>query len=129
MDVALLKYESFNQLSSLVDDLYFVFYENIEHIKMIVGKGNQELGNQLVRKEEVYQCIFRVKAIRSDYRHDLEHGTDSDRKKKQKEIGDCYKHYCGHRPLKERDFRTIQEKLYEEFILLIDTLLSLQVSS
>lgn len=118
-----------NQLSSLVDDLYFVFYENIEHIKIIVGKGNKKLGDQLVREEEVYQCIFRVKAIRSDYRHDLDHGADSDRKKKQKEIGDCYKHYCGHRPLKEREFRTIQEKLYEEFILLIDTLISLQVSS
>lgn len=110
-------------LGRIIDGLYFVFYENLEHIKVLIGNGDKSYGDSLVRSDEIYQCIFDVKLIRSDLRHDLDHGKEKERKKKLKSVGDCYKKYCRNRPLKARDFRTLQEKLYKDVIQLEENLI------
>ena len=116
-----------DMLGKIIDGLYFVFYENLEHIKVLIGNGDQKTGDSMVRNEPVFQCIFRVKTIRSDLRHDLDHGSENERKKKLKAVGDCYKQYCGSRPLRERDYKKLQEKLYDEIIELEEALISYQI--
>lgn len=101
----------------IIDDFYEVFYENIEHIKAIVT-------DEVVRNEVVYQCIFRVKYMRTDLRHDYEHGKEKDIRNKDMAIGDSYKHYAGKPVLiTSSDYLTTQDKLYDEFDVLADHLL------
>lgn len=101
----------------VIDSLYFIFYENIEHIKAFVTEES-------VINEDVYQCIFRVKDMRTDMRHDIEHGGKSKIKKKNKDIGESYSHYTGKVALTSKsDYQTAQAKLYDEFEALTDYLI------
>lgn len=105
-----------SSFGDLVDGLYFIFYENLEHIKDIVT-------DPTVRKEDIYQCIFRVKHIRTDYRHDNDHGKESKIKQKIKDIGESYSYYTGKvAPTMKSDFLTAQEGLYDDFDRLTDHL-------
>lgn len=116
------------QLGRIIDVLYFVFYENLKHIKILIGHGDESKGDQMIRKEDIYQCIFDVKTIRSDIRHDLDHGKPNEVKKKLRSVGECYKKYCGNRPLKPKDFKKLQERIYDKVIELEDTLIQMMVS-
>lgn len=118
-----------DQFGKIIDALYFIFYENLEHIKELIGDGDKTKGDTLIRVEDTYQCIFHVKTLRSDLRHDLEHGSLKHRKKKQLSVGDCYRLYCGNRPLKERDFKKLQEKLYDKILALEEKMLTYQISN
>ena len=105
-----------SSFGDLVDGLYFIFYENLEHIKDIVT-------DPTVRKEDIYQCIFRVKHIRTDYRHDNDHGKVSKIKQKIKDIGESYSYYTGKvAPTLKSDFLAAQEGLYDDFERLTDHL-------
>lgn len=100
----------------IVDGLYFLFYENLERIKGLVTDA-------AVRNEEVYQCIFRVKDIRTDMRHDYEHGPESSIRKKTLEIGKSYSHYTGKPVLTSKaDFLRTQEMMYDEFDSMVNHL-------
>lgn len=99
-----------DNFGNVIDSLYYVFYENLEHIKDFVT-------DQAVRNEDVYQCIFRVKDIRTDLRHDYEHGKSVS--KKMREIAESYSHYAGKMLLTSSDdFKITQERLYDEFYTL-----------
>ena len=105
-----------DDFGDVVDGLYMFFYENLERIKGLVSEA-------AVRGEDVFQCIFRIKALRTDYRHDYEHGSDGDIRKANKKIGDSYKYYTGKPVLTSRqDYLQAQEKLYDEFDVLADYL-------
>ena len=105
-----------SSFGDLVDGLYFIFYENLEYIKAIVT-------DPTVRKEDIYQCIFRVKHISTDYRHDNDHGKESKIKQKIKDIGESYAYYTGKvAPTLKSDFLTAQEGLYDDFDRLTDHL-------
>lgn len=117
------------QLGRIIDVLYFVFYENLKHIKILIGRGDENKGDQMVRQENIYQCIFDVKTIRSDLRHDLDHGKSNDVKKNLKRVGDCYKEYCGSRPLKPKDFKKLQERIYDKVIDLENALIQMMVAT
>lgn len=125
MDVGNIVCVGDDQLGKIIDGLYFIFYENLEHIKIVIGKGDKAKGDTLVRNEAMYQCIFNVKTIRSDLRHDLDHGKENERKKKLKSVGECYKSYCGGRPLREKDFKKLQSRLYDEIIRLENGLIQM----
>lgn len=106
-----------NSFGNVIDSLYFVFYENLEHIKELVS-------DKAVRNEDVYQCIFRVKDIRTHLRHDYEHGKNID--KKTKEIADSYSHYTGKMLLTTcGDYELVQEGLYNDFYTLTGHLLKM----
>ncbi len=112
-----------NLMGKIIDDLYFIFYENLESIKAVIGNGDKKAGDRMVRSGDVYQCIFNVKVIRNDFRHDLDHGDDRSVQKKLRNIGECYKYYCNRRPLKARDYKILQLNLYNEFVTLTDSLI------
>lgn len=102
---------------TMIDDFYMMFYENLEHIKEIFSDA-------AVRKEDIYQCIFRVKDMRTDLRHDYEHGGNSKINQKRKNIAECYKHYTNKPVLyQQKDFVTLQKRLYDEFLLLEEHLI------
>ena len=106
-----------NSFGDVIDSLYFIFYENIEHIKALVTEES-------VVNEDVYQCIFRVKDIRTDMRHDIEHGGKSKIKKKNNDIAESYSHYIGKVALTSKtDYQTVQSKLYDDFETLTDHLI------
>lgn len=108
-----------DDFGKMIDGVYMLFYENLEHIKTLDS-------DNAVRTEEVYQCIFRVKDMRTDMRHDYEHGKNGDINKKRKAIHECYKHYIN-RPVlqRQRDYVTLQKKLYDELLTLEDHLFDL----
>lgn len=111
--------ESEHTFGDMIDHLYFLFYENLEHIKELIGKGNKKQGDSKVRNEDIYQCIFRVKDIRSDLRHDLEHGSESEIQKKRERTALAYKHYSAKRPRTPKEYKTFQIKIYREFAELL----------
>lgn len=115
------------QLGKVIDGMYFIFYENLEHIKLFIGLGDKAIGNKKVREEELYQPIFNIKTIRNDMRHDLDHGSEKERKKKLMNVGECYKHYCGRRPIKPSDYRKLQERVYDEMLMLLDGFISIKI--
>lgn len=114
-----------DQMGTIIDFLYFVFYENIEHIKILIGDGDKNKGDKIMRDQEIYQCIFQIKTIRSDFRHDLDHGSAKDRKVHFKNVGDCYKRYCGNRPIKPKEYKQLQDRLYDDVISLENHLISM----
>ena len=98
----------------IIDGLYFFFYENLKHIKDIFS-------DEAVRNEDVFQCIFRVKDMRTDLRHDFEHGDNI--KKKMKDIAESYSYYTGKvTPTTSVDYLMTQEGLYKDFCVLADYL-------
>lgn len=103
----------------LINGLYFLIYENQTGIKKMLGSGDQNVGDQIIREKEC-ECIFRIKDIRTDFEHDIEHGDAGNQRKKKKDIEDAYKYYAKKRPAKAKEYKQFQIKLYEDVILLID---------
>lgn len=126
VDIATITCTSRDELGKVIDTLYFLLYENLERIKVVVT-------DSAVRSESVYQCIFAVKDIRTDFRHDYEHGKETSIKKKRKEINERYKSYCGKIPSKQKDYTLLQKNLFKDILVLeehlIDTLEELQEDS
>ena len=105
-----------DSFGDILDGLYKIFYENLEHIK-------EHVGDKAVRNDDVFKCIFRVKMMRNDYRHDLDHGSESEIRKKELEIGKSYSHYVGKMVITASgEFQKAQEKLFDEFDVLADYL-------
>ena len=114
--------DSESKFEELIDNLYFLFYENIEHIKEVVGDGDgKNKGNSIIQNEELYQVIFRIKDIRTDLHHDYEHGNKNKIEKKRKDIEEAYMHY-GIRPRRPKEYKSFQKKLYKELSLLVNTI-------
>lgn len=110
---------SSEQFGIMIDYFYMMFYENLEHIKSLVS-------DEVVRKDENYQCIFRVKDMRTDIRHDYDHGKKKDIDKKRRDIITCYNHYANKPTLvSQRDYVTLQRKMYDEFLVLEEHLIQL----
>lgn len=102
----------------IVDGLYKLFYENLKHIKNLVSED-------AVRNDKIFQCIFRVKDMRTDYRHDYEHGPEGQINKKIQDIGESYSFYAGTPVLtSSEEFLQTQNGLYDDFDELADYLLS-----
>lgn len=117
VEIATITCTSKDELGKIIDALYFLLYENLERIKKVVT-------DSAVRNESVYECIFAVKSIRTDFRHDFEHGKDTAIKKKRKEINDYYKKYCGKIPLKQKDFSLLQKNLFQDILALEEHLIN-----
>lgn len=111
----------------MIDHLYFLFYENLERIKVFAGGGDKKKGDDKVRNEDVYQCVFRVKAIRSDLRHDLEHGSEKEIKVKRERTQEAYLHYANKRPRTAKEYKQFQIRLYEEIAALLRSLQAMEL--
>lgn len=126
VEIATITCTSRDELGKIIDALYFLLYENLERVKKVVT-------DSAVRNEDIYDCVFAVKSIRTDFRHDFEHGKETAIKKKRKEINDYYKKYCGKIPLKQKEFTLLQKNLFKDILALeehlIDKLEELQEDS
>lgn len=112
-----------DEFGVIIDGLYDFFYENLSRIKEVVP-------DEVVRNDAVFQCIFHVKNMRTDLRHDYEHGSDGDIRKANRKIGDSYSHYAG-RPvlLSSYDYVKVQDGLYNEFDVLVDYLTRIVINN
>ena len=112
-----------DEFGVIIDGLYDFFYENLSRIKEVVP-------DEVVRNDAVFHCIFHVKNMRTDLRHDYEHGSDGDIRKANRKIGDSYSHYAG-RPvlLSSSDFMKVQDGLYNEFDVLADYLTKIVINN
>ena len=111
-----------DEFGIIIDGLYDFFYENLSRIKEVVPE-------EVVRNDAVFQ-LFHVKNMRTDLRHDYEHGSDGDIRKANRKIGDSYSHYAG-RPvlLSSSDFMKVQDGLYNEFDILVDYLTGIVINN
>lgn len=80
-----------------------------------------KLTEEAVRNEDFFQCIFRVKDMRSDLRHDFEHGDKIE--KKMDDIARSYLYYTGKvTPTTSADYIKVQEGLFNDFYMLAEYL-------
>ncbi len=109
-----------DKFETLMKSIYSLIYENQNGIKKMLGNGDAKAGDEIMRGDE-YKCIFRIKDIRTDLEHDIQHGKEKDQKKKQKEIDDAYRFYFKKKkPTTAKEFKTFQINLYKDIINLID---------
>ncbi len=108
--------------STIVDNLYFLFYENLERIKTVVT-------DEEVRNNSLYSCIFAIKDFRTYYRHDFEHGKQNNIKKKSENIRACFMRYCGKMPVKSKDYMKLQYNLYNDILSMEEGLIEVMEES
>ncbi len=111
------------KFESMINHMYFLIYENQNGIKKLLGDGDEKKGDVLVR-DDAYSCIFRIKDIRTDFEHDIDHGGEKKYEKKRGEIADAYRFYAKKKPTTAREYKQFQIKLYEDVIALIDMFLA-----
>lgn len=98
--------------ADIIDQLFFMLYEGSG------GSSNRLVG--LVGDINLLEPLWKVKALRLEFRHDIEHGHRNEIDKKYLNIGNTYRELIGYeRPRSSRDWLTAQHNLY---IMLSDML-------
>lgn len=82
-----------DDFSKFIDSMYKLIYEGSGSLKRIPGK--------FIKDES--SILFDIKHLRTDFYHDVEHGKESDIKKKKKMIASIYKKYAGTNTIDEID--------------------------
>jgi len=101
-----------------VDDLYFLLYE-------APGGGSLKYETKHAGPLTHDECafVFVIKYLRNYYRHDLEHGSDRDIKKKFGDIAAYFRERgCDAPPRRRDEFRRLQRTLLEESVSFLDTI-------
>ncbi len=89
----------------VIDSLYMLIYE---------GSGSAKRITSLLTDSEC-STLWLIKNIRTDFRHDIEHGNKTKYLAKKKEIADAYYSLCGQpRPIKQRDWVNAHCELFEK---------------
>jgi hypothetical protein len=101
----------------VTDALYFLLYE---------GSGYAERLLNIV-DEEVLEPMWWLKKLRSDFRHDVDHGKQSKIQSTLKKTGDTYKRLIGCvRPKHNRDWGAAQLALYENLFCMLNKIYEMQ---
>ena len=95
-----------DEFGNFIDALYEMVYEGSGSLKRIPSsfKKNGFIG-------------FTVKIVRTDLRHDLEHGDEKEIKKKRARLSEIYKQYAGKTSfssLENKDLFVIQRKILQD---------------
>lgn len=102
----------------VIDSLYMLLYEGSGSAKRILE----------VLPDADCTVLWNIKHIRTDFRHDIEHGDEKKYLKKKRQIGCAYQAICGKpRPLKQKDWVTAHSELFtqvNEFLQSIMDILS-----
>lgn len=108
-----------NTFGNVMDSLYMLIYE---------GSGSANRILEVLNDEECLP-LWNIKSLRTDCRHDVEHGSEKQIQKKKREIGETYKSICGKlRPFKQKEWVTAHCNLFvkiNDFLDLIIEKLSL----
>ena len=103
-----------NTFGNVIDSLYMVIYE---------GSGEAKRILKLLSDEEC-SAIWKIKHIRTDFRHDIEHGDEAKYMKKKALIGEAYESICHKiRPIRQKDWVTAHSNLFAEVIKLLDLII------
>lgn len=104
-----------NTFGTVTDSLYFLLYE---------GSGDAKRILDFLSDEEC-SPLWNIKHLRTDFRHDVDHGKSSDIKKKKIAIGKAYHEICGMlRPLKQKDWVNAHHNLFIKTDAFLDLLIS-----
>ena len=96
----------------MVDCLYFVVYE---------GPGGQDHRLLNIMTHDELMVVWRVKHLRSNYRHDNEHGKNGSIRKKYNHIGTTYADLIGKAlPGCSADWIQMQKVLYVQVIDMLE---------
>lgn len=107
--------KSKDDFGNFIDALYKMIYE---------GSGSLKRIPQSFKEDDDF-IGFEIKHLRTDLRHDYEHGKEKDIEKKKKIISEIYKKYTGKATvssLRESSFNKIQESLLENILLFLKDL-------
>lgn len=89
----------------VIDSLYMLLYEGSGHAMRILD----------ALPDAECTTLWNIKHIRTDFRHDIEHGDEKKYLAKKKLIGYAYQSICGKaRPLKQKDWVTAHSTLFEQ---------------
>ncbi len=89
-----------------MDQLFFLLYE---------GAGTDNCRLLGIIDDSDLQPLWRVKHLRLDFRHDIEHGEVRDIARKHEKIGGAYEALIGKRSVTERvEWVRVQLSLYEQ---------------
>lgn len=89
----------------VIDSLYMLLYEGSGSAKRILE----------VLSDAECTVLWNIKLIRTDFRHDIEHGDEKKYLAKKKQIGCAYQTICGKpRPLKQKDWVTAHLGLFNQ---------------
>ena len=98
---------------NVIDSLYMLLYEGSGEAKRVLE----------VLSDSECAPLWNIKHIRTDFRHDIEHGEEKKYMKKMQLIGAAYKDICGkNKPLKQKDWVTAHCNLFvkvNEFLDLV----------
>ena len=88
---------------NVIDSLYMLLYEGSGEAKRVLE----------VLSDSECAPLWNIKHIRTDFRHDIEHGDEKKYMKKMQLIGAAYKDICGkNKPLKQKDWVTAHCNLF-----------------
>ena len=97
-----------------MDSLYMLIYEGS-------GSANRILE---VLNDEACLPLWNIKSLRTDCRHDVEHGSEEQIQKKKREIGETYQSICGKlRPFKQKEWVTAHCNLFVKINNFLDLII------
>ncbi|MBR5451371.1 MAG: hypothetical protein IKV36_00060 [Clostridia bacterium] len=103
-----------NTFGNVIDSLYMLIYE---------GSGSAKRIREILSDAEC-SPLWDVKHLRTDCRHDVEHGSDSEIKKKQRNIGKAYHTICGKsKPFKQKEWVTAHCNLFVNVNAFLDLII------
>lgn len=98
----------------VVDSLYMLIYEGSGDAKRILE----------VLSDNECTTLWNIKHIRTDFRHDTEHGDEKKYLAKKQKIGRAYQAICGKpRPLKQKDWVTAHSVLFKQVDELLQSII------
>ena len=99
---------------SVIDSLYMLIYE---------GSGGAKRIREVLTDTEC-TILWNIKHIRTDFRHDIEHGDEKKYLAKKRQIGRAYQTICGKpRPLKQKDWVTAHFMLFKQVDELLQSII------
>jgi len=100
----------------IVDNLFFLLYEGS-------GSDNCRLCN--IVDDEMLNPLWRIKHLRLDFRHDVDHGKDAPRK--HGKIADAYRSLIGKEtPITSKDWSEAQHCLYSQLLNMLNEIIKIQ---
>lgn len=98
----------------VIDSLYILIYEGSGSAKRILD----------ILSDTECAALWNIKHIRTDFRHDIEHGDEKKYLAKKQQIGCAYQAICGKpRPLKQRDWVTAHFTLLKQVNELLQSII------
>lgn len=99
--------------AAVIDALFFLLYEG-----SAAGSKNARF-TPLLTDDEL-QPLWRVKHLRLNYRHDIEHGDDKDIARKHQNVGAAFVALIGkHAPTRPADWTAAQAELYGQLLAML----------